>query len=421
MGLKERVGWITALNPSERATCAACFGARGLDAMDAQIYALVLPSILLTFHLTRAQVGVLGTSMGLGAAITTTFAGMAADRFGRLRVMQTALLIASLATVLLAFAGTFREFVVLRGIQGMAYGAELVTSMTLVTEAVRGPWRARASAAVQSGHAVGYMTALIAVMALHASGYGDHGWRALFALGVAPAVLALSLHRLIPESRAYLAMRAQRETRPALTALVAPHFLRSTVLTVLVGVGVFGAAQVMMIWMPIFLQTELHKDMAYSAAYLAINIAGAGVGPWIYGPLSDRWGRKTVFILFLMLQSATILTFITVVDRGMTMGLAPFIFILGLFQGGLGIAIQPIIAELYPTALRARAMGLNTSFIKGTAALPPALVGVMAMTVPLGWAMSVVVMAFYGLALVCLLFLPETRPVLAARVSVEAA
>jgi MFS family permease len=393
--------WPCELDGAERRTCAIGFGGRLFDAMDSQLFALILPTLIIAFGLTRFQAGLIGSIHGLGSAASAMLAGIAADRLGRLRVLRAALLVAAMATVLLAFARSAPLFAGLRAVQGLAYGAEIVASSTLVTEMVRDAYRARAAAAVHSGHALGYMLAMAAVMA-----FGGN-WRWLFALGLLPALYALVLPRLAPESNLFLAER-RRDPAPdvRLADLFGPRLRRRTVVTGLIGIGIYGASQVMAIWLPMLLHVRGPKGLPI--AWLALNLAGAAIGPWVYGALSDRWGRRRLFLVFTALQIVLLSLFLGLARIDWTAGLLAMGLAIGFVQGGLGCGIQPIVAELYPTAIRGRAMGINTSLIRGSAALGPALVGALTAVLPLGRAMALVAVGAYALALIGIALTPET-------------
>jgi MFS family permease len=82
------VSWYLDLNPPQRKAFWACFGGWALDAMDVQMYALVLPVLIATLGLTKVQGGTLGTAALLASSAGGAIAGNLADRFGRVRIMQ---------------------------------------------------------------------------------------------------------------------------------------------------------------------------------------------------------------------------------------------------------------------------------------------------------------------------------------------
>jgi cyanate permease len=52
---------------------------------------------------------------------------------------------------------------------------------------------------------------------------------------------------------------------------------------VIMATGIFGGAYVMITWLPTYLRTALGLSVTTSAGYLAMNILGSLVGPFLYG------------------------------------------------------------------------------------------------------------------------------------------
>ncbi|WP_429252818.1 MFS transporter [Paraburkholderia sp. GAS333] len=402
--------WLFSLNRRERVTWAACFGGRVLDAMDSQVYALMLPTLIGVFALTRGQAGMLGSLTTVVAAFSTLIAGAAADRFGRLRVLQIAIAISAISTALAAFAHSFTYLAVMRAIQGIGYAAELTASSTLVNEMIRSRYRARAVSGTQSGYAMGYAIAVGSMLAVHALVPADYAWRVLFGLGIIPALYVILLQRFVGESALFL---AAKKTAPAaqdqssLLDLFRGSNARNTLVTAMISVGVYGAAQVMIFWLPTYLQSAFHLDVTHTGGYLALNIAGSFVGPWLYGPISDRYGRRPVFLLFLAMQAVAVPVYLSVSGSlALTLSVG---LVVGLLQGGLATGVQPMLGELFGTRIRGRAIGLNNAFVRATAAIAPAVVGVMAGHTAFGIAMIAVAVSLYLFAAVGVLLAPETR------------
>ncbi|WP_321871614.1 MFS transporter [Paraburkholderia tropica] len=404
--------WLFSLTGQERVTWAACFGGRVLDAMDSQVYALMLPTLIGVFALSRGQAGMLGSLTTVVAAFSTLIAGAAADRFGRLRVLQAAIAISAVSTALAAFAHSFTYLAVMRAIQGIGYAAELTASSTLVNEMIQSRYRARAVSGTQSGYAVGYGVAVCSMLAVHALVPADYAWRVLFGLGIVPALYVILLQRFVGESKLFLAAKkatpAERD-RTTLLDLFRGRNARNTLVTAMISVGVYGAAQVMIFWLPTYLQSAFHLDLTHTGGYLALNIVGSFLGPWIYGPISDRFGRRPVFLLFLSMQAVAVPVYLSVGGSlALTLGVG---FVVGLLQGGLATGVQPMLGELFGTRIRGRAIGLNNAFVRATAAIAPALVGYLAGRASFGMSMISVAVSLYVFAALGVLLAPETRGV----------
>src|SRR5581483_8959538 len=85
---RERV-WIVSLSSTERRVLIATFCGWMLDGMDVMVYSFVLPTLIVIWSLTKTQAGLLGTSVLVASSIGGWLAGSAADRFGRVMVLQT--------------------------------------------------------------------------------------------------------------------------------------------------------------------------------------------------------------------------------------------------------------------------------------------------------------------------------------------
>src|ERR1051326_7077193 len=86
------VSWISDLTLRERRALTACIGGWALDAMDVQLYSFVIPALMATWNITRGQPGALSTAPLLVSALGGWRAGFVADRLGRVRTLQLAIL-----------------------------------------------------------------------------------------------------------------------------------------------------------------------------------------------------------------------------------------------------------------------------------------------------------------------------------------
>jgi sugar phosphate permease len=84
--------WYAELTSSERRTFWACFGGYALDALDVQIFSFAIPAIIAAFSITNVDAGLIATVTLLTSGLGGWFAGMLADRFGRVRILQITIL-----------------------------------------------------------------------------------------------------------------------------------------------------------------------------------------------------------------------------------------------------------------------------------------------------------------------------------------
>jgi hypothetical protein len=204
------------LTSRERRTMLACWGGWTLDGFDQQLYSCVVPTVIAVWGMSTGAAGTIGTVTVVTSSFGGRFAGARADRFGRVRVLQIAILWYSVFTFLRSFAQNFEQLFILRGLHGPGFGGEWATGAVLMGEVIRDKYRSRGVGFVQTGAAAGPGLAALVYAGLFAILPEAIAWRALFAVGILPALLVLRIRRSIPESEAFEERRAARDLAPAL-------------------------------------------------------------------------------------------------------------------------------------------------------------------------------------------------------------
>src|SRR5687767_6776384 len=205
-----------------------------LDAMDVLLFTLALVPIQNEFGLTRAQMAIPLAVTLFSSAIGGIFFGYLADRIGRVRAMTFSILLYSLATAALAGSTALWHIIALRVIVGLGMGGEWSCGSVLVAETWPAKHRAKAMGIMQSGWAIG---ALIAY-GLSALVLERYGWRVLFLLGAAPAVLAFIIRRTVEEPPLW---RERERSASRWLDIFAPAYLRRTTIATLVATSVLVA------------------------------------------------------------------------------------------------------------------------------------------------------------------------------------
>ena len=111
--------WYGQMKQQERRAFWACFGGWALDAMDVQMYAVVVPTLIALWGMTKAQAGLVGTVALIVSSIGGWIAGILADRYGRVRVLQITILWFSLFTFLSGLTNSFNQLLIARALQGL--------------------------------------------------------------------------------------------------------------------------------------------------------------------------------------------------------------------------------------------------------------------------------------------------------------
>jgi MFS family permease len=402
--------WYAEMTPKEKRTFWASTGGWALDAMDVQMFSFAIPALIATFSITNADVGLIGTVTLLTSAFGGWFAGALSDRFGRVRTLQVTIAWFAVFTFLCGFARNYTELFVLRAAMGIGFGGEWAAAAVLVGEVIRPKHRGKAVGAMQSGWAVGWGVAALMATVLLNTLPADLAWRALFWVGLTPALLVFYVRRFVEEAPVFADTRKNLETAGKTTSLFdifSPGILKTTILTCVLSTGAQGGYYAITTWLPTFLRTERHLTVLSTGGYLFVIVIGSFVGYLVSAWLSDRIGRRANFILFALCSIVTVIAYTQIlITDSVMLGLG---FPLGFFASGVFSGMGPFFTELFPTRMRGSGQGFVYNFGRGVAALNPWLVGIVSGMLPLGQSIGVFAIVAYGLMAIAALLLPETR------------
>ena len=379
-----------------------------LDGMDIMLYAFALSSIRAEFHLGSAAAGALASVTLVASAFGGTLFGVLADRIGRARALVYSILTYSVFTALMATSRGVWELVLWRALVGLGLGGEWSAGSVLVAESWPAQHRGKAIGLMQSGWALGYILAALCAAAI----LPHYGWRVLFAIGIAPALVTVWIRRAVPEPEVWMA-RQRSPQRPGAVwdTLLRPQILGTIVIATLVTSSVLFAYWGLFTWIPTFLSTPVEKGGAglgivRSSAWVIPMQVGAFFGYTTFGFGADRFGRRPMFIVFL-LGAAAIVPVYSLLGRNPTMLLlvGPLV---GFFGHGYFSVFGSMLAELFPTSIRATAQGFSYNAGRAVSALAPYSIGAMADRYGFGVALSSTA-AFFVVGAALVLLLPETR------------
>ncbi|HXD19775.1 MAG TPA: MFS transporter [Vicinamibacterales bacterium] len=401
--------WFTSMNARERRTFAACFTGWALDAMDVQMYAVVMPTLIAIWSLTQAQAGTLGTAALLFSSVGGWIAGILADRFGRARVLQLTILWFALFTFLSGFTQSYEQLLLTRSLQGLGFGGEWAAGAVLMSEVIDKRVRGRAVGTVQGGWSVGYGAAVLLFTIVFSVARPEVAWRVLFIIGLIPALLVFWIRRNVEEPDVFVAMKASaaRGDRLRFVEIFGPTLRRRTLLASLLAAGGLGGNYVILTWLATYLKTVRQLSVLGTGGYLGINIFGSFLGYVISAHLSDWLGRRKTFVLMAVAAAITVSCY-TLLPLGNTAVLL-LGFPLGFFQSGIIAGMGATFAELFPTRVRGTGQGFSYNTGRAIGSFVPTLVGVAAPSVGLGQAMGVCAASSYMLVLLAVALLPETR------------
>ena len=197
---------IRQATPGQRRTLLAAAMGWALDAFDAMLYSLVLALLMRDLGMSKTIAGSLGTLTLLASGIGGVLFGFLADRIGRKHALMASILTYSICSFASGLATSIAMLAVARFFLGLGMGGEWNTGATLVAESWPTEFRAKAISIVQSSWALGFAAA--ALVAGPVARY--FGWRAVFFVGILPAVITLWIQRSVPESD----MWREREQKP---------------------------------------------------------------------------------------------------------------------------------------------------------------------------------------------------------------
>ena len=395
--------WHAASPEARRALVAASLGWL-LDAFDVMLYALVLASMMSDLGMDRTTGGLLGSLTLAASAAGGAIFGVLADRIGRTRALTLSILLYSIFTAACGLAQNVTQLAVFRIFLGLGMGGEWASGAALVSETWPAEHRGKALGLMQSCWAIGYGAAAIVTGLI----LPRYGWRAVFLVGVLPALFTLWIRRSVKEPAIWLESR--RVPRPPLSAVIRGPLLWLTIALTLMNASTMFAWWGLNLWIPTYLSLPLPQGgVGLSTATMSWFVVAMQVGMWFgyvtFGFISDRFGRKPTYVTYLLSASALVLLYGMTKDATMLLLLGPFVAFVGTgYFSGFGA----ITAEIYPTSIRATAQGITYNIGRIASAAAPLIVGTLAQTRGFGPAFTLTSAAFL-LAALFWFWIPETK------------
>ncbi len=404
------LGILRSASPTQRRTLLAAALGWMLDSFDVMLYALVVAHIMRDLHMSKSTVGLLNTLMLLASGVGGVLFGLLADRLGRTRALMLSILTYSVCSFASGLSQTVLQLALFRCLLGLGMGGEWNTGATLVAETWPTNLRAKALAIVQSSWAIGYaLAALVSGIVLHFL-----NWRYVFFVGILPALVTLWIRRRVPESEMWLASRsagAHRQSSGSAWQIFQPPLLRKALPLLLMNFFGLFAWWGLFTWIPPYLSIPIAQGgrgfgvLSTTTLLLGLNLLGMLPGYVLFGWVADWLGRKGAFGLYL--GAAGLLVPLYARARApwaiMVMGIVVAFFATGFFSGSGLIA-----SELFPTALRARALGVTYSGARTLSAVAPFVIGTVGQRRGLDSAFYLCALSFLCAAAM-VLALPETR------------
>ena len=371
------------------------------DAADFAMFGAALPPIAREFGLGPAQAGFLATTGLFGAFLGALFWGTISDYIGRRTAFKVTIGIFAAFTGLAAGAWNMASLIGARFLANFGLGGEVPVACTLVTEYMPGRIRGAATGNVMTAFPVG----LVVAAGLSLAVIPTLGWRWLFVIGVLPALLLFFVRRNVPESVRYLLSKgrtaeaeatvayiekaaAGQQPPPVAAASAAEPSVASTGVTILQLLAPGRRRRTILLWIVSFcflwssngilfmLPTILtQRGLPLSDAIL-LQLVQAGAAIFGYSACSfliDRYGRRPVLFLYYFIGAGFHLWFAVASGSWMFAAIA----CVGWVNPGVYGPTTIYAGELYPTEMRATAVGWVFGIGRIGSFLAPTIVGIM--------------------------------------------
>jgi SHS family lactate transporter-like MFS transporter len=261
-----------------------------LDAFDFFLLIFLVTDVSKAFDASVTDVTIAITLTLALRPVGAFLFGRLADRYGRKPVMMIDVMLYAGLGFLTAFAPNLTVFLIIRALFGIAMGGEWGVGASLTMESIPAKSRGLVSGFLQAG----YPSGLLIASAVYGLLYPYIGWRGMFMVGLAPALLVLYIRRNVKESPGFHPERAK--AAPGTLAVLREHWrLALYAMLFMMAMNFFSHGTQDLY--PTLLQVDRGLDHALVSSINFIAAAGAIVGGLVFGALSQRIGRRRALIL----------------------------------------------------------------------------------------------------------------------------
>jgi len=287
------IGALKGWTSTQKHVVAASYLGWTLDAFDFFLMVFVIKDVAKEFGVGREDVALAITLTLAFRALGAFIFGRLADRYGRRPVLMADIALYSVLGFATAFAPNLIAFLVIRALFGIAMGGEWGIGASLTMETVKPESRGFVSGLLQSGYPTGYLIASV----VYGLFYTTIGWRGLFMVGVAPALLIFYIRRNVPESPGWKPEHAATGT--VLNVLKRDWKIALYAIVLMTAFNFFSHGTQDLY--PTFLQVQ-HKFTPHVVGMIAVTYnIGAMLGGLTFGALSQYWGRRRTIIIAALL------------------------------------------------------------------------------------------------------------------------
>jgi putative MFS transporter len=373
------------------------------DAYTVLVIAFAMPSLVKEWHLTPTWIGLILSAGYLGQLIGAVLFGWVAEKIGRMPTLLITILLFVSMDVACLFAWSGASMLVFRFLQGIGTGGEVPVASAYINEFIGAKKRGRFFLLYELIFPVGLLFAGLAGYFL----VPLFGWRALFIVGLVPAVLMIPMRVLMPESPRWLASKgriekadkvismlereARKEGKPLAEPVVQPIdprataksdwremfrglYLKRTLMIWGLWITVYVINNGLVTWLPTLYRQVFKLPLETSLLYGWITSAVGVVASLLCALYIDKVGRKRWYTIAFLLATVplVILTALGATTATQVVILAPIAY--AILQT-IAFSLYLYSAELYPTRLRAVGTGFGSAWLRAGSSIGPVMVG----------------------------------------------
>lgn len=338
-----------------------------LDAFDFCVLLFLIPTLIKVFHTSLPMMALVATGTLLAKTVGNIVWGAWADRVGRRIPFMVGVIWFAAFCGLSGLAWSYGALLVFRILFGLGFGGQWSAAAPLLMETVPERLKGISSGIMMAGWEVGYILAALAFKLV----FPIWGWRAMFLLGLAPALLAWYIMKYVKESPVM-----NRRERPVARLRMSPQALQGW--SFMGALNFIGYAVTTLY--PTFLLTVLH----YTPSQVFINVliySGASIiGKPLMGWLAEKIGQRPMTMTYSLLVIPAVLFSISHGPFDVMMGAA----LRGLFPNSLFGVVPAYLADRFPVDVRSLGMGIGYAVAGVTGGLAPYLVALWTKHLGLG-------------------------------------
>lgn len=347
------------------------------------------------FSLTPMMKGWAASSALVGCIFGAMFAGTLSDRFGRKKIMLLAGVFFFVSAIWSGIPYSLFDFIIARILGGLGVGAASMLCPMYIAEispaAMRGRLVSLNQFAIVSGMLVVYFVNALIARAGDEAWNVDFGWRWMFMSEGLPALLFFIMLLFVPESPRWLtemgrpsealqilarvggAEHAQKEFQEIQTAIAGESsdirqlFHPGMRMALLIGIGLAVLQQITGINVILYYAPEIFKSAGLASSTAISDTVIIGAVNMIFTIVAiavvDRFGRKPLLLIGCVGMGLSLYLVGRAFGAEQYDSKLVLIYILAYvasFAMALGPVVWVVIAEIFPTKIRGRAMSVAT-------------------------------------------------------------